>query len=255
MLRFGLTPLKGGAHSHPDSMVVSADGPVGDRRFALVEDYRSRGYSVVRTVENPAVLRVRPRLADDGTLSLDLPGESFVVAPDADPDPAVVADYWGRATRLHPLPGPWDQALSDLLGHPVRLARAEDSVVYAEPVTLVTTSSLAELARRAGVPSMDDERFRATVVVDTGDARPFVEDSWIGRCLRLGEVEVEVRSPVVRCAVTRLVPGTGDRADDDPVRLLAPDRRMGGGVVFAVGAVVHRPGTVRVGDDVGSVPG
>ena len=255
--RLGLTPLKGGAHHHPESLVVSPDGPFGDRAYALVEQHRSRGASVVRTVENPAVLRVRPRLDGAGTLHLDVPGAGpFAVTQDTPSDGVVVADYWGRATRLALLPGPWDDALSRLLERPVRLVRVgtPGAVVYAEAVTLVTTSSLRELAHRAGARTIDDERFRATVLVDTGDGPPFAEDDLIGSTVSVGEVRIEVRAPVARCAVTRLRPGTAQREADDPLRLLAPDRTVGREVVFGVGAAVVRPGVLRLGDAVGSVP-
>lgn len=265
--RLGLSPFKGGRHAHPTSVDISRAGPVGDRRFALVEEHRTRGAAVVRTVENHAVLRVRAELAGD-SLRLDVAGQGRFSVPVADHDPVaagpdtagpdtagpdtdeVLADYWGRATRLRHLPGPWDDALSALLGRPVRLAEAvvPGSVVYAEPVTLVTTASLAELARRGGVDRVDDERFRATVLVDTVDARPFVEDDLAGVVVRVGEVELEVVADVPRCAVVRLVPGTGARADDDPLALLAPDRTREQEVVFGVGALVRRPGRIKVGD-------
>lgn len=248
--RLGVSPLKGGAHSHPDDLEVSADGPLGDRRFALIEDHPSRGPAVVRTVEHHEVLRVRASLDRDGSLRLEVPGdEPFVVPEVAVTGPAVIADYWGRPTALHPLPGPWDAALSARLGLPVRLARAEvpGAVVYAEPVTLVTTSSLRELARRGGVDHVDDERFRCTVLLDTGDAPAFVEDDLIGTVVRLGEVELEVSAHIARCAVVRLVPGTGQRAPDDPLRLLAPDRTRDQEIVFGVGALVRRPGRLVVG--------
>lgn len=254
--RLGVTPLKGGAHSHPDSLDVTAAGPAGDRHYALLAEHAVRGTTVLRTVENPTMLRVRPRLDADGTLHLQMPeGERFAVAAGRPADPPVVAEYWRRSAVLHPVPGPWDEALSRLVGYPVRLARADrpGAVVYAEPVTLVSTSSLRELARRAGVADVDVERFRATALVETGPAPPFVEDGWVGRSLRAGDVELEVRSSIARCAVTRLVPGTGERADDDPMRLLAPDRTRGGEVVFGVGAAVLTPGTLRVGDTVALV--
>lgn len=249
--RLGISPFKGGAHSHPQVLEVSPDGPVGDRTFALVEEHPSRGTAVVRTVENPGVLQVRAVVGGDGALSLELPGGAFTV-PQSTSGTGLVADYWGRATPVHLLPGPWDAALSDLLGRPVRLARSESAgaVVYAQPVTLVTTSSLRELARRAAVHRVDDERFRATVLVDTGDAPPFVEDDLAGSVLRLGDVELEVTAHVPRCAVVRLVPGTGQRAPDDPLRLLAPDRTRGREIVFGVGAVVRHAGLLAVGNPV-----
>ena len=114
-------------------------------------------------------------------------------------------------------------------------------VVWGEGVTLVTTSSLAEVERRraaegTGGPARDlaalledSERWRAALVVATPGLPPFVEDSWHGRRLRVGArtgtatgpVVLEVTTGVARCGVVRGRPRDGAREDWDPLRLLA----------------------------------
>lgn len=260
--RLGLTALKGAAHEHPASLEVRTHGSVGDRAWCVVErdPHRSRE-AVARTVRTPELLRVRAQRRPEGGLRLRLPHATFAVPEPGDEPEPLVADYWGRPAPITPAPGPWDAALSELVGRPVGLARVRrpGAVVYAEPVVLLTTSSLRELGRRAGAV-VDDERFRSPVLVDTGDAPPFVEDGWHGRVLRIGGpggtggVELAVTAGVARCAVVRLTPGTGERAGDDPLRLLAPERLVDGPggreVAFGVGAHVRVPGTVRLGDAV-----
>ncbi len=251
----GLSPLKGAAHAHPDRIVIRRLEVLGDRRWALVEPRRG-GFRVMRTVEVPAIMTVRAQADADGVLRLDLPdGRShWVNGPDG---PAVIADYWGRQTRVHPAPGPWDDALSDLLGRVVRLVAVERAggVVYAEPVSLVTTSSLLEVARRAGVSSVNDERFRSSIVVQTDGLPAFVEQTWVGRRLLVGGVELLVRRQLARCAVIRFEPGSGQSTGPDLLRLLAADRTTASGIVFGVGAEVLSPGDVTVGDpvDVGAL--
>jgi uncharacterized protein YcbX len=188
---------------------------------------------------------------DAGHLAVDLP-DGTRLSPVGEPGPPTTADYWGRRAVVRHLAGPWDAALSAHTGRDVTLAVAEPGeVVWDAPVTLVTTAALDELARRAGRAAVDPERFRATVTVATppGTA-PFAEDAWAGRRLRVGDVELEVGGAVPRCAVVRLRPGDGAREDDDPMRLLAPDRTVRQEVVFGTGARVVRAGTVRVGDPV-----
>ncbi len=251
--RLGLTPLKGAAHTHPLRIVVDHHEVLGDRRWALIET-RGRELRVVRTVDSPAVMTVRAHSDADDELLLDLPDDrSFRVPLPA--GPAVVADYWGRATRVRPAPGPWDEALSDLLGRHVRLVGVERAgdVVYAEPVSLVTTSSLRELERRAGGDPVDDERFRATVVVDTPGLPPFIEESWVAGRLRVGGVELLVRQQLARCAVIRYEPGAGKAAGLDVLRLLAVDRTTADGIAFGVGADVVAPGRIAVGDPVEAI--
>lgn len=121
-------------------------------------------------------------------------------------------------------------------------------VVYGASVALVTTASMRLLAQRLGA-EVDSARFRSTFLVDTGDCPPHVEDSWVGRELRIGEAIVRVRGVVPRCAVVDLDPVTGHH-DGAVLRELAGYRRSHGEVSFGVDAVVTAPGRVRAGDQV-----
>jgi len=76
---------------------------------------------------------------------------------------------------------------------------------------------------------------------------PHVEDSWVGRELRLGAATVLVRGTVPRCAVVDVNPDDG--VLDVPVlRTFAGYRRGESEVHFGVDAVVVAPGTVHAGD-------
>jgi hypothetical protein len=48
-------------------------------------------------------------------------------------------------------------------------------------------------------------------LVDTGDSTSHVEDSWVGRALRVGQATVRVRGVVPRCGVVHL--GSSDRSE------------------------------------------
>lgn len=240
--RIGLTPVKGGRHAEQASVDLAPDGPVGDRVFCLVDPARER---VLRTVENPTLVQTSATWVD-GVLSAVLPVRTVEAGP-APTGRMLKVDYWGRVAALEVVEGPWAEAYGEHLGYDVVLARASHpgEVVYGASVTLVTTSSLAELAARTG-REVDAAQFRATFTVDTGDAPPHVEDSWAGQRLRVGDAEVEVRGVVPRCAVVDLDPETGERRS--PVlRALGDYRHLHGEVVFGVDAVVTQPGQVRPG--------
>ncbi|MFC5382654.1 MOSC domain-containing protein [Aquipuribacter nitratireducens] len=263
----GVSVLKGSAPAHPDVLELAPYGPVGDRRFCLVDLDHPGGPRVLRTVENPRLVALRAA-EEAGELVVDVPGQGTVRGT-VRGGREVVADYWGRDARLTVLDGPWAPALSAYLGRAVAPARAEPRhVVFGGAVTLVTTASLAELARRARAdghdtaPDPDDEaalvadaeRFRATAVLATPGAAPFVEDEWVGTALVLGDAAdapvVRVDGPVPRCAVVRLRAGAGTRDPWDPLRLLAADRTRSGEIDFGVRAEVVRPGVLRPGASV-----
>jgi uncharacterized protein YcbX len=182
----------------------------------------------------------------DGVLTAELPSGTVEGAP-APTGETLEVDYWGRTVALEVLEGPWAAAYSHHLGYPVELARSGRSgdVVYGGSVSLVTSSSLDCLAERLGA-AVDSAQLRATFTVQTEGEPPHVEDSWVGRRVRVGAAEVEVRSALPRCAVVDLDPATGRRRAD-VLRTLAGYRRSGGEVVLGVDAVVTAPGRVEVG--------
>ncbi|HEX7537783.1 MAG TPA: MOSC N-terminal beta barrel domain-containing protein [Dermatophilaceae bacterium] len=243
--RIGFTPVKGARHLTHDLVDLTPSGPVGDRVFCLVD--RSRG-RVLRTVENPSLVRGSARW-EDGVLSVDLPGRTVQDVP-AFGGELLRVDYWGRAASVECCVGPWAEAYSAYLGYDVALCRAATAgeVVYGASVTLVTTASMRLLEQRLG-REVDSSRFRSTFLVDTGDSASHVEDTWVGRDLRVGEAIVRVRAVVPRCAVIDLDPVTG-RSDSPVLRELAGYRLSAGEVNFGVDAVVTAAGRVRTGDPV-----
>lgn len=242
--RIGFTPLKGGRHREHPTVELSATGPVGDRELCLVDPVAAR---CLRTVENPTLVQMLARREGE-RLTVELPHCTVAGEPAATGETLTV-DYWGRDAVVEVLDGPFADACSQHLGRDVVLARARPGdVVYGGSVTLVTTSSLALLGEKAGVP-VGGERFRATFHVDTGDLPAHAEDAWVGREIALGSARVRVRGVVPRCAVIDLDPETGVR-DVDVLRTLAGYRRDQGEVIFGVDAEVTEPGRINAGDQV-----
>ena len=243
--RIGFTPLKGGRHMTHDLADLTADGPVGDRVFCLVD--RSRG-RVLRTVENPALLRACARW-EAGVLSVDLPGHTIEGVPSPSGETLKV-DCWGRTAAVQGCTGPWAEAYSEYLGYDVVLCRSVTAgeVVYGASVTVLTTVSIRLLAARLG-REVDSERFRSTFLIETGDSTSHVEDSWLGRELRVGRATVRVRGVVPRCTVVDLDPVTGQN-DACVLQELAGYRLSQGEITFGVDAVVTASGRVRTGDQV-----
>jgi hypothetical protein len=118
-----------------------------------------------------------------------------------------------------------------------------------EPVTIMSSASVARLAREAGLASVDARRFRSLFELD--GCTEHEEDGWEGRSVRIGEALVEVGDPVIRCAVTTRDPDTGER-DLDTLRLIKSYRGQGpdGEIYFARYGRIVEPGRVRVGDAV-----
>ena len=166
----------------------------------------------------------------------------------ADP---VVTDFWGHRVEGRVVAGPWGEALGGFAGRAVRLVKADmpAGAIDAEPLTLVSSESVAEAAHQVGVDQVDSRRFRMLLEIE--GCAPHEEDTWFGRHVRIGETVIEIGGPVPRCATTTRDPSTGQR-DLDTLREIAAYRGRRGGkdIDFGVYAQVVRPGRVRVGDTV-----
>ena len=92
------------------------------------------------------------------------------------------------------------QALSAALGQQLEL-RPETTIKHHDetPLHIVTTSSLAALARLSG-RGVDERRFRANIIIDTGTNPVFHEDSWTGAELVVGgDVLIRLGNGMPRC--------------------------------------------------------
>lgn len=229
----GFSPVKGMRHLSLPSVELDELGPVGDRAWCVVDVAAQR---VLRTVQHPELIGIEAR-SDDSVLELTAPSGESVAAPARPSGETITCDYWGRGVDLALTDGPHAALVSDVLSRDVRLAAApRGGVVFASPVTLVGTASLAVLGAEAA-------RFRATLVVETDE--PWAEDSWLGTTFAVGGAEVRVGGPIPRCAVVDHHPGTGVK----DVRLLTELVRSrptnsAGEPMLGVYAEVVRPGTV-----------
>src|SRR5205807_6356562 len=114
------------------------------------------------------------------------------------------------------------------------------------PVPVLPPASLRTMRQSHPEGAWDVRRFRPTMLMDLdGDVEGFPEDAWIGSTVQVGEAELTVVAPTVRCVMTtRAQPGL--ERDLDIVKAVNRDHESNLGVY----AVVSRPGPVAIGDAV-----
>jgi uncharacterized protein len=245
--RLAIAPVKGLALLHPDQVVIEPTGVPENRRFFMVDE-RGKLWSGGR---NGPLFHVRAECNRDGDrLTLCFPDGRVLDEPAEVAEPTVTA-FWGRPVRGRFVAGPFSAALSQELGKPVRLVRADDpgGGFDEAPVSLLSEASLEQLARESGRELVDGRRFRMLIhVVGT---RPHEEDGWIGHRVRIGETVIRVTKQDPRCVMTTRNPDTGVR-DFDTLKAIKSYRglREGKNIDFGVYADVEQPGRVRVGDAV-----
>ncbi len=231
----GFAPVKGTRHLARHSLELDEHGPVGDREWCFVDVGARR---VLRTVQHPELIAVVARTVGHA-LEMTLPTGESVAAEPVLSGQTVTCDYWGRPVELALADGPHAALVSAHLGRDVRLARApRGGVVFAAPVTIVGHASLRALGG-----DVEAARFRATFVVETEE--PWIEDSWSGTELRIGEARLRIGGPIPRCAVIDRHPETGEK-DSRLLKALARQRPVNGAgePMFGVYAEVVHPGIV-----------
>ena len=243
------TPVKGLALVHPSELQVGAEGVADNRRFYLIRE-DGRRYEITRDGRTSVVVPAYD--SESETLSLRFP-DGPVVEGRVELDGEVVTDFYGRAVSGRVVRGPWAEALSDFIGKPLRIVKADRPAGGVDrdngPVSLVSEASVSELARQAGLDNVDGRRFRMLITVS--GCEPHEEDGWVGREVRIGEVVVRVLEQVARCAATTYSPATGTR-DLDTLRIIKSYRgvREGKHLDFGIYGEVVQPGRVAVRDSI-----
>lgn len=246
-----VAPVKGLALTQRDELMLEPFGALENRRFHLLDENGKFVNGLTRLERSlfPVVPRWDP---DADRLSLTFPDGSVVEGLVELGEP-VSTWFYDRGEPGRVVNGPWAKALSDYAGRALRLARTDAPGRAVDrsdgSVSLVSDESVDELARRAGVAAADVRRFRMLVGVRGG--RPHLEDTWIGRDVRVGHAVVRVHEQVARCAITTKNPDTGER-DLDTLRVIKTYRGLRGTkhLDFGVYGEVVTPGRVRVGDPI-----
>ncbi|MCB1697414.1 MAG: MOSC domain-containing protein [Pseudomonadales bacterium] len=249
-------PVKSCAGINLDRVTLDRFGPVGDRRW-LVVDERGR---FVSQREQAHMARVRAEHVGGG-IRLSLDDSSIQAAIPGSDAPELRVSIWGDsvvALLADTRAGEW---LSAELGRPCRLvympdtcrrlvdgiyAREGETVSFADgfPLLLISQASLDDLNSRLDNP-VPMNRFRPNLVVSGCDS--FAEDGW--RRIRIGDVEFDVAKPCARCVIPSIDQATAQR-DGQINRALASYRRINGQVMFGQNLLYQRAGSLSLGDSV-----
>ncbi|MFN2590737.1 MAG: MOSC domain-containing protein [Actinomycetota bacterium] len=247
--RLSIAPVKSTRLHHPERVRLESFGVLENRRFYIADpigrlwnNKRFGPLQRIRAEWDPATERLALHFPDDRTVEGD--GASV--------ERPVQTDFWGRTGTGRVVAGPFSEALSEYVGRPVILVRADAPGMASDsaPVSVYSTASAEEVDRRAGRDDPHDRR-RWRMLVEVDGCAPHEEDRWIGCRVRLGDAVIRVRKPVGRCVITTQDPETGV-PDFDTLRTIQSYRGLRGGrsIDFGVYAEVESPGSVAVGDPV-----
>jgi uncharacterized protein YcbX len=250
LYRLSVTPVKALRLSHPHESELTTAGIPSDRRFFLID---GEGNLFDATDHGP-LLRIVPAYDPVAEhLRLTLPTGAVAEGIADDLGERIATDFFGHTVESHVVEGPFAEALSDFVGRPVRLARADrdgdGQDVY--PLTVVSSASVRDLGVRGkSEGELDARRFRINLEIE--GCQPYEEESWDGSLVRVGGATIRVRGQIPRCVVTTLGPESGEKDFRTLTEIARYRPRIGGrgGLPFGMYAEVEVPGRVRVGDPV-----
>ena len=227
-------PVKSLGGERVDEITVTTDGLTGDRRFAIFDVDTGYGLTARRV---PEMLFAAARLRDDGTAAITLPDGSDARTDDD------LSRWLGRRVALRSV----DE---------VALRRYENPIDFEHETTSDwlpftgagkggpfhdSSRTRVSLVSTGSIGTWDRRRFRANVLLD-GDG----EDGLVGSDVEIGDTVLSVGKRLARCVVTTRPQPGGVERDLDVLKTINRERDG----CIAIGALVTRPGTVRVGDGI-----
>jgi uncharacterized protein YcbX len=242
-----------------------ADAPIehgglrGDRSYAIVDSATGKVVSAKNVKLFPDMLACRATYVEPPCADAPLPPVQITLpngvtvrndTPNAD---AILSAFFRRDVVLAATaPQTYtikQAAMFEQFG--MRSTLPPGSLLDAYALSVLTTSTLAQLADLRPASRFDERRFRMNVIVHT-HTPGFVENAWVGRKLEIGTaVRVHVAMPDPRCALTTLRQGDLP-LDTEVLRTLIqhnniPIASLGDLPCAGVYASVEAAGNVRLG--------
>ncbi|OJF98191.1 MOSC domain-containing protein [Pararhizobium antarcticum] len=219
-----------------ESIETSSNGVVGDREFALFDLETGLPAAPEKAPRwRPALFMACDRIGG-GLPRLGFPDGRWMQLDDTRLR-VTLEQYFGFQVGV----GVYAQsALGDENRFPVVRKRYAPS-----PLHVLTTASLEKLSQLSSVSDIDRRRFRPSILIESEEQNVFLENSWIGQKLQIGELPCNVVEGTKRCGMTLIAqPGLEEEPEILRNILRHNSRNLG------VYCDVKRAGTVSVGDPV-----
>jgi uncharacterized protein len=261
-------PVKSMLGEQRSQLAITPRGSLGDRAKALRDLNTGR---IASAKKFPQLLDFYARYAIEPTY--DTPGRIEITTPEGrivcadDPEAsAIISDTLGHLVRLENEPRSEERTeinRETVFGDvPVNKFKPDwtpetmpdyfqlmkESFFEIGAIFVVTSGSVDHLCKLQGrTAKIDRRRFRPNIYIESGPAwSGFVEDSWIGGSLEIGEaVRIQEFQPTVWCVTSAL-------AQEDLPRDLSILRTIANGHsgCFGTYASVVKPGLAHVADSV-----
>ena len=118
--------------------------------------------------------------------------------------------------------------------------------IAVEHILLATDASLDKLQELWGKDAVDLRRFRPNLFISLKEKKPFIEEEWLGRRIKIGtEVELEFVGHCKRCMIITVDPDNAERDPSLHKTVIKENNNH-----FGIYASVIKTGDIHVDDEV-----
>ena len=253
-------------------------GLLGDRAYALIDDADGKAATAKNPGKWPTLFGFRATFIDQpkrgaarAAVRITLPDGSTITSSARDCNQVLskllnravtlASAEQGRVTGVHSaVPASWTGKAEEYWPDMEGLDHRDTVTDFALPtgtffdgatVHLLTTATLTRLRDAYPQGRFEVPRFRPNLVVEMpGGEKGFVEQTWIGHTLAIGDqVRLKITVPCGRCVMTTLA--QGDLPKDNGILRTAVQHNQGYVGVYATvvqGGTITRGDRVRVGE-------
>lgn len=215
------------------SAIVDSGGVESDREYGLIDALTGQPAAPEKEVRWRKALHLRASLSGLECPQIVFPNGQNLALTDPILEDAL-SDHFGFAVSI----AAYQHTKRPLGLSPTRYRHRHF------PMHMLTTASLERLVDLQPAAAVDSRRFRPTLLIDTGEAKGFVENGWIGRRLRIGGVQLTAEENTKRCGVT-FIAQPGLTEDPNLLRSILRHNNRNLGIYCSI----DDTGTVEVGDE------
>ncbi|TKC16065.1 MOSC domain-containing protein [Robertmurraya kyonggiensis] len=224
-------PVKSFRGESVEKTRVESYGVYGDRSHAFLDDTRPGKYLTL--TQEPVLAKYHAKFVGEENL------EKYPIVKITSPSGK---EYeWGEEELLQELEQFSGKSLTPIQYSPdyVPLGAIEE-----DDLLITTKSSIKKIEELWG-SKVDVRRFRPNFVLSTESDEPFIEETWLGKKLLIGNVKVIVNGLCERCSIINIDPDSAT-IDTSMLKTVYKERNN----CFGIFASVIKTGEVNVGDEV-----
>ena len=206
-------PVKSMAGEKIQSVFVSENGLLGDRVYAFVNEESNRTAVVRKWAES--LLNYHPHFVSEPgpglpipPLQIAMPSGELLSTEDSDLEDRISAVFERKLKLMTTAPpgllievpmGTLGGALSEVTEFPLAGGAPAGAFFDYGCLHLIASSTLKHFQKMYPKGRFDERRFRPNLVIRS-DTEPFIENSWVGRTIKIGDTLVlRVSIPCPRC--------------------------------------------------------